>query len=494
MGKRDQFVIDAELCPVPILLISDDGVIQKTNVRLDELFGYDRDELRGQKVEVLVPTEVRRYHKDLRNAYFEIPTSRKMGSGRDLYGVRKDGTLLPVEIGLDHLVIDDQQMVLASVLDIRERKKSEAFIRRALNAASSAMIQVNEQGIIELANVRAGTMFGYEAEELLGKSIELLVPSRYRRKHPVYRTSYLAQHSTRGMGFGRELYGLRCDGSEFPIEITLTPIHETGGRSTMATVNDITDRKAREAGIEEQNEQLARLNQELAHFAYSASHDLKAPLTSIQGLLNFCIVDLEEEAIEEVRSNLIKCTELATTLTTRIEDTLRLAKSDMTPADFDEIDVEEHLQIIWAGLNAEDVELQTFLAHKHPITTVPARFDVILQNLLSNAIKFQKKLHSEKIVQVITASEPSGFHLTVADNGIGIAEQHRERVFEPFERVADSDIPGSGLGLAIAKKNVIQLQGSIEVCSAEGMTIFTVILPQSNASPASDPHSTNRVK
>ncbi|OYP33180.1 sensor histidine kinase [Rhodopirellula sp. MGV] len=477
MDKRDQFVIDAELSPVPILLASADGVILKTNRRLDDLFGYERGELTGKMVEILVPKDARQYHQDLRNAYFELPTSRQMGSGRELYGVRKDGTLLPVEIGLDHLKLKGHPVVLASVLDIRERKKNEAFIRRALNAASSAMIQVNERGIIELANVSAGEMFQYDTEEILGRSIEMLVPERYRRKHSVYRTSYLADHSSRGMGFGRDLFGLRKDGTEFPIEIALTPIHETGGRSTMATIIDTTDRKAREERTQEKNEQLLRLNEELAHFAYSASHDLKAPLTSILGLLQFCLVDLDTGAIPEVRDNLIKCTDLAATLTTRIEDTLRLAKSDMMQSDWEEIDVDEHLQQIWAGLDVGNVSLQTYLAHKQPIRTVPARFDIILQNLLSNAVKFQKKSEAEKIVQVITAIEPDGFHLTVADNGIGIAEKHHVRVFEPFERVADSDIPGSGLGLAIAKKNVLQLLGSIEVCSAEGMTIFTVILP-----------------
>ncbi|WP_149497202.1 sensor histidine kinase [Roseiconus lacunae] len=482
MDDHNRFVIDAEFSPVPLLLVAADGVIEKSNRRLDELFGYERGELHGQQLEILVPRNVRRYHEELRNAFFEIPTSRQMGAGRDLFGVHKDGSLVPVEIGLDHLTMNHRPMVLATVLDIRERKSREAFISRALNAASSAMIQVNEKGIIELTNHRAGTMFRYQPDQLLGMSIELLVPERYRRKHPVYRTGYLSDHSSRGMGVGRDLYGLRSDGSEFPVEITLTPIHLPGGHSTMATVLDITDRKAREDRIRDSHAQLKQLNEELAQFAYSASHDLKSPLTSVLGLLHLCQVDIESDALHEVRHNLDKCVDLVQLLADRIENTLQLAQADSVAAEWTELDVESHLPSIWADLRPASVRLETQWGHSKPVHTVPARFTTIVENLLSNAIKFRDTGQSAPFVRVITEQMPGEFRLKVVDNGIGIAAEHFDRVFKPFERVAESMIAGSGLGLAISLKNAQQLDGTLEVKCENGVTIFTLTLPQPETS------------
>ncbi|PQO36565.1 hypothetical protein C5Y96_08140, partial [Blastopirellula marina] len=120
------------------------------------------------------------------------------------------------------------------------------MILRAVNAAASAMVQVDESGAIELVNNKACQLFGYEHDEMIGSPIELLVPERFRRKHVVYRDSYNKDRYARNMGEGRDLFGLRKDGSEFPIEIGLTPVDEMEGKSTMATIIDVTDRKARE--------------------------------------------------------------------------------------------------------------------------------------------------------------------------------------------------------------------------------------------------------
>ncbi|PQO43772.1 sensor histidine kinase [Blastopirellula marina] len=478
VGSTDEFSIDIEICPIAIMLVSSAGKILRSNRRLDDLFGYATNELRGQSVEVLVPLDVRPYHSDLRNAFFEVPTSRRMGTGRDLHGVRKDGTMIPVEIGLDPIQIDEEVMAIVSVLDIRERKKNEAMILRALNAAASAMIQVDEHGAIELVNNKACQLFGYRHDEMIGRPIEILVPKRFRRKHSVYRASYNNDRYARNMGEGRDLFGIRKDGSEFPIEIGLTPVEEMEGKSTMATIIDITDRKSKESDIAQKAKQLERLNEELSQFAYSASHDLKAPLASIAGLLYVCESDLELGDYEEVQSNVVKAQALAQRLAARIEVVLSLAKSDMVSIDWEEIDVEQRFETIWASLENQQVRLETDFSHEKPVYSIPVRFDVTLENLLSNAIKYQDPQQKEGVVRVKTWTDGDRFCLSVGDNGAGIPAEYHNRVFKLFQRFSHDDKTGSGIGLALAKKYITQLGGEIRFESTKGNTVFTVVLPQ----------------
>lgn len=478
MRNEDQYKIDLEICPMPVLLVSSTGEIMRTNRRLNDLFGFAHKELVGQQIEVLVPEEVRDHHPDLRDAFFEVPTRRGMGTGRDLYGVRKDGHTIPVEIGLDPVEFHGSVMVMVSVVDIRERKSNEAMIRRALDAASSAMIQVSDSGLIELVNSRANDLFGYPAGELIGQPIESLVPDRYRRRHRVYRASYENDRTTRSMGRGRDLFGIRKNGTEFPIEIGLTPVEGMDHLSTMATIIDISDRRRREQHIARKNAELRRLNEELLQFAYSASHDLKAPLASIVGLLTCCEKDLTAGDVEEATANIGRSKMLADRLAKRIEDMLLLAKSDMVDATWEDIDIASRVEQIWSTLDHYGVTLVTDFRHTAPLRTIGARLDVVLENLISNAIKYREESAEENIVKVETSDGPEAFHLSVEDNGIGIPEEYRDRIFNLFQRVADSHQPGSGLGLALTKKNVTHLHGAIALESRPGKTVFAVTLPQ----------------
>lgn len=473
MEDTPQYKIDLEICPTPILLVTENGKIVLTNKRLDQLFGYQSDELIGQSVEVLVPTDVRSHHPDLRNAFFQMPTSRRMGTGRDLNGVRKTGEMVPVEIGLDPIDFNGELMVMVSVLDISERKQSEAMIRAALDAASSGMIQVSESGEIQLVNMVAAAIFGYDRSEMIGQPVEMLIPEPLRRKHAVYRTSYQNDRQIRPMGSSLELPGLRKDGTVVPLEIGLTPVDGRHGKSTMATISDISERILREKHLAQKNQQLATLNQELLQFTYSASHDLKAPLASISGLLQYCENDLQDGDYAEVESNLQRSRTLAERLAQRVEDMLVLAKSDLADAKWEPVDVREKVETIWAALLTDGVTFDTDFAHQVPLHSISSRFETIVENLISNAIKY-----GNGRVTVRTWNDGDTFHLAVEDNGDGIPAEHHGKVFRLFQRFSDREAGGSGLGLALVKKNAMQLAGSVGFESKRGKTLFTVVLPQ----------------
>lgn len=229
-----------------IVLVNRKGEIALLNVQTEKLFGYTREELIGQPIEILVPQRFRAGHPVYRTNFFANPSTRSMGTGRDLYGLHKDGHEFPIEIGLNPIQIEANVCVLASIIDITERKRAEERFRRVVEASPNAIVLINREGSITLVNAQTEKMFGYAREALLGMAVEILVPQRFRSRHPGYRNDFFANPSTRSMGVGRDLYGLQKDGHEFPIEIGLNPIEDEGGLLVLASIIDITERKRAE--------------------------------------------------------------------------------------------------------------------------------------------------------------------------------------------------------------------------------------------------------
>lgn len=180
-----------------------------------------------------------------------------MGAGRDLYGRHKDGREIPVEIGLNPMTTEEGTFVLASIIDITERKRAEERFRQVIEGSPIGKLMIDREGRINLVNAQIEKSFGYTRDELLGQSIEMLVPERFRAAHPDYRNGFIAHPTTRSMGAGRDLYGLRKDGSEFPVEIGLNPLETEQGIMVLGTIVDITERKQAEEKLRRSREQLA---------------------------------------------------------------------------------------------------------------------------------------------------------------------------------------------------------------------------------------------
>jgi PAS domain S-box-containing protein len=235
-----------ESAPDSIVLVDSGGLITLVNRRTEELFGYTRADLLGEPVEVLVPERFRGMHLDHRSGYLSDPRTREMGAELELYGRRKDGSEFPVEISLSPLHDGSETSVITIVRDVSDRRAAEARFRILLESAPDAIVLVDSDGRITLVNRRAEELFGYAPEELLGRNVEMLVPERLRSSHVLHRSGYVDDPRTREMGAGLDLYGLRKDTSEFPVEISLSPMTTATEELVITIVRDVSERRAAE--------------------------------------------------------------------------------------------------------------------------------------------------------------------------------------------------------------------------------------------------------
>ncbi len=232
-----------ECTPDAIVIVNTSGYIVLVNSNTERLFGYERTELIGKPIEILLPDRFQHNHLSYRTNYFNEPKTRAMGAELELYGKRKDGTEFSVEISLSPLETEEGMFAMSAIRDITNRKKSEAKFRGLLEFAPDAMVIVNSLGKIVLVNAQTEKLFSYKREELLGNFIEILLPGQLHQAHIKYRTDYFNEPKARPMGDGRDLAGRRKDGTEFPAEISLSPLETEDGILVMAAIRDITERK-----------------------------------------------------------------------------------------------------------------------------------------------------------------------------------------------------------------------------------------------------------
>lgn len=361
---------------------------------------------------------------------------------------------------------------------------SDEHFRLAVESSPAAMIVVSTDGVIEFVNAETERMLGYRPNELIGKSVDLLVPMHLRQAHAALRQGYIESPSKRPMGAGRDLKAVRRDGSELPVEIGLTPIETPSGLFVLATVLDITARRNAESALAQRAAELERANERLAQFAYVASHDLQEPLRKIAAfsdLLESAISSSNEDemayANQVMRTSALRARELVNDLLTysrTINDEQQLQDLDLRK------EIEASLTDLSEAINESEAEITIDIP---PVTfrADHCQFARLMHNLVSNAIKYRKAGERPKMTIAVASAEASKAILSVADNGIGFESKYESTIFEPFKRLhSKAQYPGTGIGLAICK-SIADRHGwklSAKSQPGQGATFFVTIPAQ----------------
>ncbi len=517
-GQRDElFRLVVEAAPNAMIMVSRDGLITLVNAQAERLFGYPRVELIGRPVEMLVPARIRGSHPGMRNSYFASPSTRPMGVGRDLFGLTKAGREVPIEIGLNPIKTGDGTFVLASIIDITERRRADERFRLVVEAAPNAMIMVNSEGTMTLVNRQAELLFSYSREELLGHKVDILVPARSYAAHPGLRAGYFTAPSTRPMGIGRDLFGVTKDGREVPIEIGLNPIDTEDGTFVLASIIDITGRKRDEQALRALNQSLESQVQEtqlaleqlkvaqnqlvlaekmasLGGLVAGVAHEINTPV----GVGVTAASHLQQEVralVKASRDNTLSKTQFDKALHTfeQASDIILLNLSRAA----DLINSFKRVAVDQSSDEKRRVNLKTYFEEvllslkpklkitKHRIEldcpddidtiTTPGALSQILTNLVVNSVTHAFEAEASGLMSIRIRRDSEHIELKFSDNGRGIPEDDLPRVFDPFFTSRRGQ-GGTGLGLHIVFNLVHQtLGGTIEVTSQTGAgTTFTI--------------------
>jgi PAS domain S-box-containing protein len=467
----------AESGVVGIFLSQIGGPIQEANDAFLGIVGYSRDDLRAGALRPVDMTpsgwgaadEAAR--AQLRTVGIARPWEKEM--------IRKDGTRVPIlmavamvdEADCICVVVDrtETKRAAESIRELREGRATDARFRALLESAPDAMVIVGERGKIVLVNEQAETLFGYSRRELIDQPVEMLVPERLRAGHAGFRAQYSGAPMARPMGRGRELWGVRKDGAEFPVEISLSPIETDEGTLVSSAIRDITARTNVEASLK-------RANRELEAFSYSVAHDLRSPLRAISGFAQVLLDDygggLDAEGQKLFHSILGNAQRMAAL----IDALLLLARLSRTELKIERVDLGALARGTLLQLAEADPAREVDLVVQSPLWADidPHLARTLTDNLLENAWKFTSRV-SDARIEVGAADTTNGPAYYIRDNGVGFDMAFAHKLFNPFQRLhAATDFPGTGVGLATVQRVVERHGGKIwaESVTGQGATFY----------------------
>lgn len=465
------------------------GRIVLVNPAAERMFGYTREELLGETMELLVPEGLRARHTGHRAAFHRNPHPRPMGLGMDLSARRKDGVEFPVEVSLGTWQLDSGPVYISFVTDITARKRDEQSIRLQadlLDQAHEAIFTRSGKGLIEYWNRGAEVLYGYTRAEALGKDNRELLHSHHSRGF-----EEIDEALAREGRWSGELTHITKDGQELVVESALVLVPRPGGDSIVLQTNrDITGRKRAEEEIRELNAHLERrvsertaeleaANKELEAFAYSVSHDLRAPLRGIDGWSLALAEDYSHLLDERGHKYLARVRSETQRMGMLIDDLLQLSRVTRQPMQRTEVDLTNIAEGIAARIQqAQNTRSFEFVFQPGLTTPGDARLlEIALTNLFDNAAKFTGPRTAPRIE--FGQMEQDGDHVFfIKDNGVGFDMTYAGTLFGAFQRLhKPSEFPGTGIGLATVNRVIRRHGGRIwaEAKINEGATFYFTI-------------------
>lgn len=483
-----------------IITIDNRGKIETVNPAAAKIFGYEPGEMIGQNVNMLMPEPDHSMHDTYIENYHRTGVGQIIGKGREVLGKKKDGTVFPFLLSISEVNLHNKQIFTGVIHDITELKKTEAALRESesrinsiIQTAVDGIITIDTRGVIEMVNPSACKLFGYDESELLGRKINLLMPEPDRSLHDNYMHHYHETGEKRIIGIGREVSGLKKDGTIFPLYLSINEVFLSDRKVYTGFIHDITHQKVSEERLRRYAAELERSNRELQDFAYVSSHDLQEPLRKIQAFGDRLKTKEYEQLSEQGKDYVDRMLNAANRMQNLINDLLTFSRVTSKAKPFVKVDLNQILADVLSDLEIA-IERSGATIETSPLPVIqaePTQMRQLLQNLISNAIKFRKedvkptiKVYARELQLKAHMTATPGdelIELHVEDNGIGFDEKYLDRIFNIFQRLEGQKYEGSGIGLAICRKIAIRHGGDITAKSKPGEgTHFIVTLSKNH--------------
>jgi len=380
-------------------------------------------------------------------------------------------------------IFEGTKLVHSSIKSTFLSQASSETFQLLLEGAPDGIVLCDSRGIIQFANDQIEKIVSYTSKELIGTSIDNLVPSNIRPNHQSMRDDYNSSPRKRPMGFGLNLNAERKDGTLLPVEISLSPITINNEKCVLAIIRDVSELRQLTRILKANIEELQRSNAELEQFAYVASHDLQEPLRMVSGYTQLLLKRYGDKLGEEGKEFIDFAVDGAKRMQNLINDLLSFSKVHTNKQIKSEVDLNVSLQQALKNLEATitDTGAKINRPNMPVIAADPVHMVQLFQNLIGNAIKFSKPGVTPEIdikVSGVTNLTHGACEISVSDNGIGIKKEYLDKIFAIFQRLHSRDeYPGTGIGLAICKKIAENHNGKIWVESQEGHgSVFHVVL------------------
>jgi two-component system sensor kinase FixL len=455
-----------------IIVIDANGLIKAFNPAAERLFGYSADEVIEQNVKLLMPSPDREKHDRYLQNYLTTKVPRIIGTGREVRGQRKDGSTFPLHLSVGEMELDGKPAFTGILHDLSRRvaieealRKSEERLRSIVESAVDAIIVIDDRGLIQAFNPSAERLFGYTVSDVIGRNVNMLMPSPDREQHDGYLRRYLTTGEHKIIGIGREVTGLKKDGTRFPVHLSVGEMVSEGKRSFTGILHDLTDRVALENRLAEQKS-LAKLGE----MAAVVAHEVKNPIAGIRGALQ--VITSRMPAEQRDRTILLDIITRLDALNRIVQDMLMFARPRALRQE--QIPLGSLLRET-ASLIQRDpgmVNLEIAVSGSADIVGDREMLQVVFQNILMNAAQ---AMEGQGRIGVVIATGDGRCRVAVEDRGPGMPDEVREKAFDAFFTTKHR---GTGLGLPIAKRVVDAHGGAIEIdVPPSGGTTISVDLP-----------------